>query len=351
MTALRATFHFRVFGLIVDEALLGREFTFEDEQRRLVIGLPVRDQGSEDMTRDPEATSLPPDLFTEEAEAPMVERAGYAIGRVYAGPVVGAGRIQIVRARVYYEGTPSAAGYDEGAEAPDSDASFEELRDAGEAAQALVELLVDHVRIETNQYWLGLQGAAPVQVGRSELVDVDACRQLPLYVTIGPSPIIRMGRGRAALKEPVLDAVVDAVRRGDRPTLARQLLADSAFYLEEAIPADYPRAVITAAIACEVRIKEFLREHAGSEESRGLVDILLARPRDFSVALLALFDRPAKVVAGRSLREENKTLYNQVDKLIQTRNAIAHRGEFPSEHVATECVRAGFGAFRWMHAK
>ena len=351
MTALRATFHFRVFGLIVQEAMLGGEFTFDDEQRRMVVGLPVRDQGPEEMTRDPEATSLPPDLFAREPEVPMVERAGYVTGQAYAGPILGAGRVQIVRVRVYYEGTPSASDYEEGAQQPDSDASFEELRGAGAAAQALVELLVDHIRVETNQYWLGLQGTAPSQIGRSELVDVDAGRQLPLHVTIGPSPIIRMGRGRAALTEAVLAAVVNAVRHGDRPTLARQLLADSAFYLEEAVPADYPRAVITAAIACEVRIKEFLREHAGSEESRGLVDILLTRPRDFSMALLALFDRPAKVVAGRSLREENKTLYNQVDKLIQTRNAIAHRGEFPSEHVATECVRAAFSAFRWMDEK
>jgi hypothetical protein len=57
-----------------------------------------------------------------------------------------------------------------------------------------------------------------------------------------------------------------------------------------------------------------------------------------------------KILTGTSLHRDDPALFKQVEKLIQTRNRLAHRGEVPDSKTTTECVRAAFGAFRWLDA-
>jgi hypothetical protein len=62
-------------------------------------------------------------------------------------------------------------------------------------------------------------------------------------------------------------------------------------------------------------------------EAAGLLDTLLESPRDFSLAAVALFDRPMAAVAGQSLRKADRPLWKKVDRLFTIRNAIGPSSE------------------------
>lgn len=103
-----------------------------------------------------------------------------------------------------------------------------------------------------------------------------------------------------------------------------------------------------AAIACEVKIKTFLREHSNAEQA-ALVELLLENPRDWSLAAAALFDKPLKIVGGRSLKDEDdKSLWKGVIDLFERRNALAHRGKIPTQAQALACLSTSRKVFGWL---
>jgi hypothetical protein len=107
---------------------------------------------------------------------------------------------------------------------------------------------------------------------------------------------------------------------------------------------------VTAAVACEVKIKRTLRQCAANGQQE-LLELLLNNPRDWSLALLRLFNRPLKIVAGVSLREENSPLWKRLDRLINRRNALVHKeADSPNEDEAREHVKTVVDVFRWLDA-
>jgi hypothetical protein len=348
VTALRATFHFGVRSLLIDEALLGQAVTVERDTMRVMLELPLRDQGSEELGVDPRDESVPEGLFADDDRARMIDRGGQVRGRTTVRPPKGRARVQILRARVFYDGSVSADDFADPDSHPDLDAAMLELRQAGEAARAAVHSFIENVRAQARQYWLGIRGTESVQVGDTELLDIRAERRLPLGIHV-TAHVIRTGVGHLALSATGLQEVESAVAAGTSPDLARELLLDAAYFLDDDRPTDRQRAVLSAAIACEVRVKDVLRAAASNDREARLVDLLLASPRQYTLALVDLFDRPMGILTGHSVREEDDgELFRRVRKLIETRNAIAHRGEIPSEDTATECVRAAFDAFKWL---
>jgi len=108
-----------------------------------------------------------------------------------------------------------------------------------------------------------------------------------------------------------------------------------------------------AAIACELKIKETLREKA-TRGASALVDILIDNPRDFSMSVGGLCDKAMKAAVGHSLREDENELYKalvetrQKDSLFQNRNAIVHSGRFVVSGVVRQNVRAARKVFAWL---
>lgn len=138
------------------------------------------------------------------------------------------------------------------------------------------------------------------------------------------------------------------------PRLAATLLADARGVLippatqETRDRLDTPHAVLLAAIAAEVRIKETLRESA-TGGLRPLLDIVLDSPRDVSVATGQLLDKPLKVITGTSLKEADKPLFNRVnDKLFPLRNRVAHYGHRPTTEEARNAVATATDLFAWL---
>jgi hypothetical protein len=86
------------------------------------------------------------------------------------------------------------------------------------------------------------------------------------------------------------------------------LIADAKYLASLSDPPQLREAVLLAAIACEVTIKQTLRA-ACSNAARPVLDWALDNPRDVSEQAAGLFDKTAKAVTGRSLREENKAVH------------------------------------------
>lgn len=110
---------------------------------------------------------------------------------------------------------------------------------------------------------------------------------------------------------------------------------------------DSDRAILIAAIACEVGVKDALREGVEGV-SAGLIDLLLENPRDWSMTAAALWDKPMKVVYGRSPREEERLIFRQAENVFTRRNRIAHRGETYENGIAMDAVKTVSDAFRWL---
>jgi hypothetical protein len=187
-------------------------------------------------------------------------------------------------------------------------------------------------------------GAPPEPVGHAELVDVAEWTRIPVTVKIEPL-VLRQVSEEQVLNEDRLAPLLAVTSKGARPSLAHSVLVDAAFYASDAEPPDPTRAVLTAGIAVELKVKQTLLE-AAEGQLRELVALLIESPRDYSLAAIALFDKPLRIVLGVSLRNSDKELYRRIDTLFRRRNDVAHRGKPIGEGEATELVATAYSAFR-----
>jgi hypothetical protein len=200
-------------------------------------------------------------------------------------------------------------------------ASEEAQRVFDEARPIAVEVArryVDIVRIRKRQSWLGDSSSVPKVVWHTDFYDSSGAI---LAVSFGygpPAVVIRSS------SETEHRAVLDSVAAAEDPSIGDAFLADAIFRNWPTGNPDRVQAVLLAAIACEVKIKQCLRELAGREQA--LLTVILENPRDVSLAALSLFDKALDAVCGRSLRRDNRELFNAVKTLFEDRNRIAHRG-------------------------
>jgi hypothetical protein len=96
-----------------------------------------------------------------------------------------------------------------------------------------------------------------------------------------------------------------------------------------------------------VKIKTTLAAKAPVDK-RGLVQIILKNFREVDVAVGELPHKTMKAAVGRSLHEDDPTLFDAVKKLFKDRNDIAHRGEPPSLDQARTDVKAAVDIFSWL---
>jgi hypothetical protein len=261
--------------------------------------------------------------------------------------------VKLLRVECFFDAAVAAADFAE-AETPKGTSSFDPalqaLHDAEEAARQALRRLLESVRVR-GQHWLGPDSGSPRGAARGELDDLDAARRLPVTIGLEPDLVITPVQDHQVLDSARIADAICRVQEGSRSPLEDVLRADALYLLQDADPPDYARAVLTAAIACEVKIKRTLRQRAADGAPSELVALLLENPRDWSMALLALFDGPLKIVGGVSLRESDRALYKRLDALIQRRNGLAHKEEdAPEEEEAYEHVKTARDVFQWLDA-
>jgi hypothetical protein len=110
---------------------------------------------------------------------------------------------------------------------------------------------------------------------------------------------------------------------------------------------DVWRAVLLAAIASEVKIKDTLRQKT-PDHRRELAEVTLKNWREVDIAIAELPHKPMKGAIGRSLHEDDPDLFAAVRALFTRRNAIAHRGEAPTLAEARDSVGAAVGLSAWL---
>jgi len=213
-------------------------------------------------------------------------------------------------------------------------------------AQAVASELLERIRI-MGQPWLCLHGQVP-EWSDDWLVDVDTGERLPTGATRCLGLVTARDR-RSALDSSHLQSLPPLLD-DQRPPLpiAETLLADALYFLDTH-PPDTPRAVLSAAIACELKVRTVLRENS-PHQKRACVDLLLEFPRDWSLAAATLFDKVTHAVFEHSLRTDDPTLYKRVVRLFELRNRIVHkRGEVVDTIDANEVVPAARAAFQWLN--
>ncbi len=320
MARIRTTMQFQVEQLWLRPEALGEAIEFERDGWLVRVEFP----------RDPD------DWYLKQGD-----KKRFPAGPL-AGPRTGGEVIPIVALRVSV--TRDAPFGADVVDRAASDALTEHDDEAEAMAQAVVAELVGWTRIQKGQPWLGMSHSSPERVGGRYTFDVDANEPI-IYAT---GQIIMVDR-KPELAIDVADFQALAPFLGDnRPEmpLGDVLIADGRHLLTLGKP-NPSQAVLLAAIGSEVKVKATLRANADATQGL-LVDYILGNPRDVTVQAANLFDQVMFLVAGRSLKADNKPVFKALQKLFELRNAVAHRGKVVSVDDAGPAVSAAVDAAKWL---
>ena len=332
MTALSVLSRFRLRGIWVRPEVLGSRFSWEVEGRRVDLVLPVStaDFNEPDHEEEPHV----------DAWMPTAGNGGQAGGVI----------VHLVRTEVRFAGDLSAASKHEAIRARDAGDhdTFEIFNAHAQAVcsegrligERLAHSWLSHVRTATEQPWLGVRAEPPRQHGRCWLEDRDAGVRL---IQLGPlqSASIRLGVPLVSLAD--LDRVRDLVDGGHEPPTAETLLADARFLVREAEVVDAQRAVLIAAMACEIKVKGWMSANVGQDQSE-LLRLVLQRTSN----LPSLLNEPLEAAVGTSLKSADRQLFKAVEHLTALRNRIVHRGDDVEQPEAWRMVVTAQQLFRWL---
>lgn len=320
---LVALFHYLVQSLWASRALLGTAHGLEYQGASLSIHFPAHgDDFPFGYPRGQELRTLSGESSGTEEDPEQI---------------VG---VRILQVRAYFE----VADGDEAALVEAASGRMDDLWRL--SASGLAEVLA-WVRVFRWQPWLALSDEQPQIIGLTSVMKLDSGDRLPF--SWNPPTVAYMLPGESALLPEDMSFLMAQVNTGAEPPVADTLLADAQELLRGTrTAAQARRPALIAAIACEAKVKEALRRVV-SAPAAPLLDIILDNPRDVSLPVRALFDLGAKAACGRSLRDEDRTLYTQIQRLFEVRNAIAHRGETPaSDAEARDLIIAARRAFDWL---
>jgi hypothetical protein len=224
---------------------------------------------------------------------------------------------------------------------------FEEVRARmRRVAQIAFRRLEEWLRIDKQQVWKPPPALEANQIGSDEILDLDRNESMGVMTfTSGQIRVIPQG---SDLSSDDLGRFTEHLI--EEPPLWARVLADAQYYTWTNEWAAPERAILLAALACELAAKEVLREMAEGS-TRALLELLLEHPRDWSMAALALFGEPMKLIVGQSLREDNRALWNRLDTLFQQRNRVAHRGVRLDIREAQDLTTVAVEATEWLSAR
>jgi hypothetical protein len=231
---------------------------------------------------------------------------------------------------------------------PDAlDCAVEAIDGARDVASRVVTDFVAWVRATTRMTDLTLSNEVPPLAGPVRMFEADTGIQFRVGPSVRSVAVGRDPAGKYSLMAADLEEIIGRVNRGDEAPVAETLLADAEHYARHSVR-DLRRAILMAAIACEVKVKAILRSRA-TEAQRSLVDFALNNPHEVTVtAADGLFDKLMLAMLGRSLRQEDRQLFLDIKSLYAARNRIAHGGSMPDEAEAGRVVRAARRCFVWL---
>jgi hypothetical protein len=226
-------------------------------------------------------------------------------------------------------------------------AGLEILRQSVEIAREFAKNYIALVRTNLDQYWLGPSESELRLAWISQLLDSDG-NVIPVGYS-DPMPVSWHSTDNA-LSADVNQLLIQEASEGVQPDLADSFLRDAEYTAYKLRDPNLHQAVVLAAIACEIKVKDVITSLA-SDEQKPLVDLLLENPRDVSLAASSLFDKGMSAVCNRSLLKEDKNLWKQVDLLFQDRNKIAHKGgkRASPDDVLRQHITSAKAAFNWLN--
>jgi hypothetical protein len=254
-----AIFHFAAGGLWVRGELLGESWWLEREGYGMLVSLPSEDSDFGPLIGD---------------RKPLTQVSSRR-GKVAAS----------VRAFQIAVPVKSTVSSKDPLEADKSDGE-RALNKAYGVAFSVAEDFLSWLRVLGGQYWLLASHEPPRAVGTADLIDVESGGRVR-NVGLEQRQIAYARDPAAALTRETLDQVVDRLARGEATGSADLLFADAQDTLagegaeSELIASrrDVRRAVLLAAIAAELKIKETLREKTPAPK-RALVELMLKKWRE-----------------------------------------------------------------------
>jgi hypothetical protein len=334
LTRLRVAARFALRGVWVRPEALGSTFVWTKRDHTITLILP-REQADFARDDEPEVPAVAAWMPT-----PRIEATGEALA------------VHLISVDVSFSGPLSAA--DKAAAIAQRDngdeALIERFADEAEAlwrgphtmAEEAAHAWLAQVRVTSGQPWLGVAVEPPMQYGRSRIIDDDAGKDLMAF---GPTQSVTFRSGELALTTAQLNEIRDQVASQGEPSVAESLLADARFLAQEAEVVDAQRAVLIAAIACEIKVKLVLRQKAGSSRM-DLLKLVLRRTSNLEDLLGEL----AMAALGVSLRKKDQPLYGHMKRLNELRNQVVHRGANVEQQEGWQLVVAAGLLFQWLDA-
>ena len=333
MNTLQAVFLFRTDELWVKAAALGTEFALTYDKHAVRIALPKKDDDFRSWK------PYPGDLY---------RAIGRSAGRE-GDPDRGVG-VLVLRVTVDTSGEVSSEDFmnNEGLAAQ---LATKILDDAYDLASKATLSFLRLVRALHGFHWLGLSNDEIASAGPSDLIETSTGRRLPVGHT---QRIYGVAFSHETALAPTdIEQLLKRVADGEMPPVAEALLAD-AEHLATAglrfVSSDALRAVLMAAIACEVKAKINLRERA-SQEQKSMIEYMLSNQREITLTAAELFNSVMKASQGRSMQEDDEALFEDVQTLFKVRNRVAHQGQSPTIKEARALVAAARRAFNWLDGK
>ena len=126
------------------------------------------------------------------------------------------------------------------------------------------------------------------------------------------------------------------------PDLPSSLLADAWYFTDSIL--DLDRATLVAAIACEVRVKQTIRDLVPADRL-AMTELVLKRRSN----LPELLDEVIAAALNVTLRLDDLALFTRVQVLAAQRNTVVHTGrpKPDAEHVRTPAQTAS-DLFAWL---
>lgn len=254
--------------------------------------------------------------------------------------------VQVIRVTVTINADVSAATAT--TDNPEAlDYAVEAIDRARDVASQVVTGFVAWIRATTRITDLALSSEVPPLAGPVRAFEAETGFQFKVGPSLRSVSVGRDPTGKYSLTVADMEGIIERVNRAAEAPVAETLLADAEYYARHAVR-DFRRAVLMAAIACEVKVKAILSDLATAAQ-RPLVDFALENPREITItAAGGLFDKLMLATLGRSLRQDDRQLFRDIETLYRVRNRIAHGGHMPDEAETGRVVRAARRCFTWL---
>ncbi len=215
-------------------------------------------------------------------------------------------------------------------------------------AERLAIDFLDRLRMR-GQIWLGTIGSISYSVS-PQATTYEEQTNYRFLLGHGGTFIVPARPEAADLDRGLFDGLKESLADSASLPLPESFIADAEHFLELGTQTDLQRAVLLAAVGCELKVKETLQKKV-FQRGLPLVKALIENPRDFSMSAAGLFDKALKAATGYSLKDHDRKLYNGIDGergLFYRRNKIAHTGLTVEPAAAKESLQYARTVFAWL---